>query len=135
MAMKAYGIKPDTNPVDNFDDAGNTGFTEYLAAAKRLGLSAGVGNNRFAPDRVITRQEMFTLLYRIMKHANRLPKDSSGKTLEDFIDADRTATWAQDALALFAKAGIIKEDTALDPDGYMTRAEFAGLLQTVLTNQ
>ena len=135
MAMRAYGIKPDTNPVDNFDDAGNTGFTGYLAAAKRLGLSAGVGNNKFAPDRAITRQEMFTLLYRIMKHANRLPKDSSGKPFEDFINANKTAVWAQDALSLFAKAGIINEAAVLDPDGYMNRAEMAELLKTVLTKQ
>lgn len=43
MLMKAYGIAPDTNPEDNFADAGDTYYTGYLAAAKRLGISAGVG--------------------------------------------------------------------------------------------
>jgi hypothetical protein len=49
MLMKAYGIAPDTNPEDNFADAGDTYYTGYLAAAKRLGISAGVGN----PDHTI----------------------------------------------------------------------------------
>ncbi|MEM5816230.1 MAG: S-layer homology domain-containing protein, partial [Desulfitobacterium hafniense] len=43
MLMKAYGMVPDANPKDNFADAGNTYYTGYLAAAKRLGISAGVG--------------------------------------------------------------------------------------------
>ncbi|MEL7566705.1 MAG: immunoglobulin-like domain-containing protein, partial [Dehalobacterium sp.] len=67
MLMKAYGMVPDVNPKDNFADAGNTYYTGYLAAAKRLGISAGVGNNLFVPDKEITRQEMFTLLYNGLK--------------------------------------------------------------------
>jgi len=62
MLLKAYEIAPDTSPADNFSDAGNTYYTGYLASAKRLGISGGVGNNMFAPDKNITRQEMFTLL-------------------------------------------------------------------------
>ena len=62
MLMKAYGIAPDANPKNNFTDAGNTWYTGYLAVAKRLGISAGVGSNLFAPEKEITRQEMFTLL-------------------------------------------------------------------------
>lgn len=133
MAMKAYGIKPDTEPKDNFADAGNSGFTGYLAAAKRLGLASGVGGNRFAPDQAITRQEMFTILHRILKHVNQLPKDSGGKSLPDFSDVNKVAVWAHDAMTLFAKAGIIrKEDTELNPDGRMTRAQTAGLLYNLL---
>ena len=45
MLMRAYEIKADDNPADNFADAGNTYYTGYLAAAKRLGISKGVGNN------------------------------------------------------------------------------------------
>jgi hypothetical protein len=67
MLMKAYGIAPDTNPANNFSDAGNTYYTRYLAAAKRLGISAGVGGNLYVPEKEITRQEMFTMLYNALK--------------------------------------------------------------------
>ena len=53
MLMKAYDIAPDANPKDNFSDAGGTYYTGYLAAAKRLGISAGIGNNMFAPEKEI----------------------------------------------------------------------------------
>jgi hypothetical protein len=74
IVMRAYGIAPDMNPADNFTDAGNTWYTGYLATAKKLGISAGVGNNMFAPEKEITRQEMFTLLYNALKAIGQLPR-------------------------------------------------------------
>ena len=38
----------------------------HVAAAKRLGISNGVGNNMFAPGRKITGKEMFTLLCNVL---------------------------------------------------------------------
>ena len=35
---------------DNFSDAGNTYYTGYLAAAKRLGITAGLGDNLLCPE-------------------------------------------------------------------------------------
>lgn len=67
MLMNAYGIAPDTDFQDNFADAGDTWYTGYLAAAKRLGISSGIGNNMFGPEKEISRQEMFTLLYNVLK--------------------------------------------------------------------
>jgi hypothetical protein len=69
MLMKAYGITADPNTSNNFSDAGNTYYTGYLAAAKRLGISAGVGDNLFAPSQELTRQEMFTLLYNTLQES------------------------------------------------------------------
>jgi hypothetical protein len=87
MLMKAYGIASDTDLVNNFSDAGNTYYTGYLAAARRLGISAGVGNNMFGPEKEITRQEMFTLLYNALKVIGQLPGGDSGRKLSDYSDA------------------------------------------------
>ncbi|HOJ10961.1 MAG TPA: Ig-like domain-containing protein, partial [Clostridiales bacterium] len=103
MMMRAYGIEPDTSPEDNFSDAGNTWYTGYLAAAKRLGISKGVGNNMYAPDKDITRQEMFTLLYNALGVINQLPETKTsdganlGRTLSDFSDTGEIASWAREA--------------------------------------
>ncbi|MDF2989086.1 MAG: hypothetical protein K0R50_4596, partial [Eubacterium sp.] len=107
MVMKAYGIKADENPAVNFTDAGNKFYTGYLAAAKRLGISDGVGNNRFAPEKEITREEMFTLLYNILKLIGELPAGSSGKGLSEFSDTKDMAAWAKPAMTMFAENGII----------------------------
>ena len=79
LLLKAYRIAAEENPVNNFADAGNTWYTGYLAAARRLGISAGVGNNMFAPDKEITRQEMVTLLYNALKVIGQLPKEFQAK--------------------------------------------------------
>lgn len=133
MLMKAYDIAPDTDPTDNFSDAGDTYYTGYLAAAKRLGLAAGVGNNMYAPEKEITRQEVFTLLYNALKIINRLPKGKSGKTLADFTDAERIAPWAKEAMALLTETGTINgSGRKLSPRDPMTRAEWASGLRNCL---
>jgi uncharacterized repeat protein (TIGR02543 family) len=134
MLMKAYDIAPDANPKDNFSDAGGTYYTGYLAAAKRLGISAGIGNNMFAPEKEITRQEMFTLLYNALKVIGQLPQDDSGKTLSDFTDASQIDSWARDAMTLLVKTGTIGGNAGkLNPTSTTTRAEMAQVLYNLLS--
>jgi len=96
MLMRAFEINPDDDTSFNFSDGGSTYYTGYLAAAKRLGLADGVGNNRFAPERDITRQEMFALLYKTLKNINRIPQGSSSNGIYDFSDAGQIESWAMD---------------------------------------
>ena len=140
MLMKAYGIAPDANPKDNFKDAGSAYYTGYLAAAKRLGISAGVGNNLFAPGKEITRQEMFTLLYNALKAIGKLPQGkalpdgNTGKTLSNFGDAGDIAYWAKDAMKLLVETGIIGGSSGkLTPVNTTTRAEMVQLLYNLLS--
>ena len=134
MLMRAYGIKPDDNPADNFADAGDTYYTGYLAAAKRLGISKGVGNNLFAPGNNITRQEMFTLLYNALKVINRIPQGTSAKTLSSFTDKDSIAPWAEEAMDYLIKAGAISGSNGrLNPQNTSTRAEMAQVLYNLLS--
>ncbi|HWQ79509.1 MAG TPA: S-layer homology domain-containing protein [Anaerovoracaceae bacterium] len=133
MLMKAYELAPDTNLINNFSDAGNTYYTGYLAAAKRLGITGGVGDNLFAPGREITRQEMFTLLYNALKEIGRLPEGTSGKPLSSFNDADGVASWAKEALTLLAQTGTVAGSGGkLAPTGTTTRAEMAQVLYNLL---
>lgn len=133
LLLRAYGISAVTNPTDNFSDAGNTYYTGYLAAAKKLGITSGVGDNKFAPDNAITRQEMFTLLYNALKVLDELPSDTSDKTLSDFTDAGSVAAWAQDAMTALVKAGSITgSGGTLNLIGTTTRAEMAQVLYNLL---
>ncbi|MPM60449.1 Endo-1,4-beta-xylanase A [bioreactor metagenome] len=147
LMMRAYGIAPDANLTDNFSDAGNTYYTGHLAAAKRLGISSGIGNNQYAPDKEIARQEMFTLLYNALKVIGQLPGThgrsvseaddqpggDSGKTLSDFTDAERIDAWAKEALTLLVKIGTIGgSNEKLTPQGTTTRAEMAQVLYNLL---
>ncbi|NLG52990.1 MAG: S-layer homology domain-containing protein, partial [Clostridiales bacterium] len=131
---RAYGIAPDENPQDNFADAGSTWYTGYLAAAKRLQISAGVGGNMFAPEKEITRQEMLTLLYNALKAIYRLPRGSSGKSLSDFSDADDIAPWAKEAMEQLVETGIVSgSGNRLSPKELTTRAQVAQILYRLLS--
>lgn len=136
LMMRAYGIMPDTNPTDNFSDADSTYYTGYLAAAKRLGITAGVGNNLFAPGKEITRQEMFTLLYNALKVIKQLPQGNSGKTVSDFTDASKIEKWAREAMRSFVVTGTVGGNAGkLMPNGTTTRAEMTQVLYNLLGKQ
>lgn len=133
MLMRAYGIGPDASPADNFADTGNTHYTNYLAVAKRLGISAGIGNNLFAPDREITRQEMFTLLYNTLTVIGEISEGNSGKRLSDFSDAAGISPWAKEAMTLLVETGTVSgSDGKLFPTDSTTRAEMAQVLYNLL---
>jgi len=140
LAMRAFGINDDENPKDNFEDAGNTYYTGYLSAAKRLGIAKGIGENLFAPDNNITRQEMFVMIYHVLKHTNMLPQENFGKSIADFADFEKVDPWAVEATSSLVKAGIIKgKEGMLAPKDLTTRAEMAqvlyGLLSKSVNNQ
>jgi hypothetical protein len=133
MIMKAFGINPDENAENNFSDAGNTYYTGYLAAAKRLGLTSGVGSNMFAPKKEVTRQEMFVLTYNTLKSINELPTGTIAKELKDFKDAGTVSAYANDAMTLFVKTGVISGSNGnLLPADKATRAEFVQILYYIM---
>ncbi|NCC16401.1 MAG: hypothetical protein EOM28_08645 [Clostridia bacterium] len=135
MLMKAYDIEADISPTDNFTDAGNTYYTGYLAAAKAKGISSGIGNNKFAPNQAITRQEMFALLYNALKVMGQIPQGDSGKTLSDFPDASQINDWAREPMAAFVVTGTISGNAGkLNPLSTTTRAEMAQVLYNLLNN-
>jgi hypothetical protein len=118
---------------DSLHDTGNSYYTGYLAAAKRLGIAEGYGGNLFAPDKEISRQEMFTLLYRALTVIGLLPAGESGKALSDFSDAAQVASWAKDAVTLLVGAGTISGSSGkLTPNSTATRAQMAQLLYNLL---
>ncbi|HEX2926214.1 MAG TPA: S-layer homology domain-containing protein, partial [Ruminiclostridium sp.] len=134
MVMKAYGIKPDERITDNFADSGNTYYTGYLAAAKRLGITAGIGNNMFEPNKKITRQEMAALLYNLLKQLGELPTITTGKTLDSYSDSKDVAIWAKDAMDFLVEAGTVGGSSGkLSPESKTTRAEMAQVLYNLLS--
>lgn len=133
MVMKAYNIEPNESLRDNFDDAGNTYYTKHLATAKKLGISKGIGNNKFAPNKEINRQEMIALLYNVLNEINELPRGKTGNKLYTFTDEHQISTWARNAVELFVEKEIISgTDGKLLPLKTTNRAEMAQILYNLL---
>lgn len=134
MIMRAYDIDIKDHGAYNFSDAGSTYYTDYLKAAKALGITSGTGNNLFEPEKTITRQEMFTLLYNTLKLINQLPDGDLGKKLSDFSDENLVAQWAKEAMQILTETKIITgSEGKLNPEGYANRAEMAQLTYNLLS--
>jgi len=133
LLLKAYGIEADENITTNFADAGDTYYTPYLSTAKRLGITTGIGDNKFDPNSKISRQDLFTLLYRALDVIGEIPTKSTNTSVSSFSDADQIAGYAKDAFTIFVESGAIKgNNEKLDPKGISTRAEVAQVLYNLL---
>lgn len=134
LLLKAYGIKAEETGADIFSDAGDIYYTGYLAAAKRLGITNGIGDNKFAPEQAISRQQMFTVLYNALNVLGQYPEGDSGKTLPDFTDSENIASYAQEAMTYLVEAGVISGNNgALLPEATTTYAQMAQVLYNLLS--
>jgi hypothetical protein len=132
MLLKAYGIPPEAASAANFLDAGKTYYTGYIAAARNLGITSGVGGNKYAPNQTITRQEVAVLAYRTIAILGK-PLASGSMELTRFSDSGRIAPWAITAYRALVKAGAIGLNvTLLNPSVNETRADMAVLLYNLL---
>ncbi|MDR0380665.1 MAG: NEAT domain-containing protein, partial [Oscillospiraceae bacterium] len=111
-----------------FDDvAEGQWHAPYVAWARDKGIVDGVGDNRFAPDRAVTRQEMATILHRWARFADAaLPSGAA----ETFADAADIGPWAREGVEALTAAGFLKGvgNNRFAPQRTATRAEAAALL-------
>lgn len=122
------------SPVVNYamdfndvDPASWYGEAVRWAAAEKV--VNGVGDNLFAPDQAISREQMATMLYR---YAQYLKLDTSAKgDLSKFVDGEQVSSWADEAMQWAVGTGLFtgKDGNRLDPTGNASRAEVATLFQ------
>lgn len=91
----------------------------------------GVGNNLFAPDVNISRQEMAVMLHRYADFMGiEIPSIRTGS----FADEDKISDWAIEAARVMYEADIIngRGDSIFDPQAGASRAEVVTLLMRFL---
>ncbi|RAU95724.1 cadherin-like beta sandwich domain-containing protein [Paenibacillus sp. YN15] len=107
-------------------------YYEAVGIAKALGISTGIGNDRFAPGASITRQEMMTLAARAMKLADKLEDAGTAADLADFEDAAEVASYAANEIAAMVRGNVIQgSDGKLHPLDTASRAEAAAMLYRI----
>ncbi|WP_059054176.1 S-layer homology domain-containing protein [Paenibacillus senegalimassiliensis] len=137
LLLKAYGIAPEAEGADNFADAGDAYYSGYLAAAKKLGIAGGVGDNRFAPEADLSRQDLLALLHRALEALGKLPAGTVGTAsgnLDQYSDADQIADYAKPAFEALLAGGVITgSEGKLNPQQLSTRAQAAQILYNLLS--
>jgi hypothetical protein len=128
LLVNTLGLKTDIN--GSFDDiAANAHYYNEVAIAKALGITSGLGNNKFEPIAQISRQDMMVMVEKALQIAGKPGVEGSNVDLQKFNDADKIAGYARNSVASLIKEGIITGDgSKINPTGKTTRAEAAVIL-------
>ena len=107
-------------------------YSPYVAWAAANAIVQGTGNNRFAPDQAVTREELAVVLNNVLKYAGRQP--SAAGPAAAFADSGQASAWASEAIANIQSLGWVqgKPGNLFDPQGTATRAEVSAVLAKYL---
>ena len=111
----------------SFSDVNDSAFyNNAVKIAASNNIIEGVGDNKFEPDRSISRQEAMTIMYRVLKlqgYDKNLPTNPN-IILNRFPDANKVSPWAAPFVSFNIENKIIQgRDLDIAPLGNITRAE------------
>lgn len=104
-------------------------YMGYIEWANKNNIVNGVGNEKFAPDQSITREQMAVIISNYAKAIGfALPIARAEIT---FADNAKISAYAKEAVKQMQMAGVIsgKNGNLFDPQGTATRAEVAAVLR------
>ena len=135
FATVLYNISSasDTYETISFLDVpADTWYSNPVEWAFQNEYTYGVAEGYFAPNNVLSRQELVTLLYRY--HIKKYGSAEITGDLSAFSDSSSVSDWATDAMGWSVGEGIISgfEDASLRPRGEVTRAQLASILKRYL---
>lgn len=98
-----------------------------MAKAVQMGVFQGA-DGKLSPNDPITREQAFAVLARAFGLA-----DGSAAALNKFSDGAQISSWAKGAVAALVEQGYVSgADGALNPQSYITRAEFAQVMDALV---
>ena len=128
MAQIMYSAagRPEVTGKSEFTDVKDTDwFAKAVIWATQNGVVYGVGDGKFAPNDLVTREQLVAMIYRYAK------APAAEGTLDEFADASKVSSYAVDAMRWAVEKGIIHGDGTprkLRPSDNATRAEVATIL-------
>ncbi len=104
-------------------------FYNNIDFVNKNGIMNGVGNGLFAPNTTLTRAMAVTILFRLDEEYYQSRGDKLTFEASGFTDVPGNV-WYSNPVKWGKRAGIIsgKSEKIFDPDGAITRAEFATIL-------
>lgn len=109
-------------------------YFNYVEVCAQLGIVNGYGDKTFAPNNLISRQEMAVIISRVAKIMGT--KLTAVKDAKTFADANLIADYAAAAIDELQRAGIISgtSDTTFEPTAGCTRAQAATIIYNLYVN-
>ncbi len=108
----------------------NSWYDKAVAWATENGITKGVSETEFDPDRIIIREQIVTMVYRYAQFKGYDVSAAENTDISSFEDADAISEYAVPSFKWAVGAGVIegKSETTLCPKDDTTRAEAAAIL-------
>lgn len=136
VVVRALGLPAGSRAMAYSDVRAEDWYAGAVASAQAYGLIGGFEDGTFRPNGTLTREQAMTIVARAMAVTGLAPERlAAAEALASFGDTDRVADWALDAAANSVAAGIMRgrADGTLAPQGTVTRAEAAVMMERLLT--
>src|SRR5665647_1639458 len=129
VVNRAFGTTEKASLSGYTDVAANAWYYDDMAKAVQMKTFIGNGD-KLNPAANITREEAFAVLARAFRLSG-----ADQSALDKFSDKVLVSSWAKDAAASLISAGYIAGSNGkLNPKKYITRAEFAQIMDNLLKN-
>ncbi|MBO4990791.1 MAG: S-layer homology domain-containing protein, partial [Firmicutes bacterium] len=121
--------RPEAGDNSFMDVNDGTWYFDAVSWAADFGIAGGIGNDRFAPDQALTREQLAVILYQYAKYKG-YDVSVDGEADLDFADSADVSGWAQTALKWAVQNKLINGvgSDRLSPKGQATRAQLATIL-------
>ena len=121
--------RPEAGDSSFADVSDGTWYSDAVFWASNCGIAGGIGNDRFAPDQALTREQLAVILYQYAKYKGYDVSVDDEAEL-DFADSADVSGWAQTALKWAVQNKLINGvgSDRLSPKGQATRAQLATIL-------
>lgn len=123
---RSYGKVSGTNTFSDVDE--NAYYGKYVAWASEKGIIKGIGENKFVPNAMVTREAMAVIM---LNFATLLEKAGVAEGILTYPDSQNISSWAVEGAKYCQKTNVIKgTDTGhFAPKKKATRAEVAVVIE------
>ena len=128
VLYRAAGSPDVTGYANPFCDLTESWYQNAVVWAYHMGITDGVNAESFAPDQLVSREQLVSMLYRYRQLTMATP--ALIDALNPFGDASSISSWAEEPMRWAVTNGIITGTSAtkLSPDGSANRAQMATIL-------
>lgn len=105
-------------------------YEDAVRWAESEGIVKGVGGGLFAPNRIVTREQVVTMLYRYAKEIGMDVSVGEDTNILSYTDAEEISEWAMDAMQWAVGSDLIegRGEGVLAPKDDAKRSELANIM-------
>ena len=116
--------------------SGTAWLYDAVEWAQQNGIVGGCGNNQFAPNDPVTREQLAAIFYRYAQYKG-YDTTQGGMAIREFDDCESISDYAVDAMTWAVNVGLIngRANNLLGPKDTAARAEIAAMLHRFIEKQ